>query len=59
MKSVRIKIKQHPEWTRDQIFDELKKAYYKDGSMLYLTDNGTIIIIPTHDKPIKMIYEGE
>ena len=60
IKSLMIKLKRHPEWNQERKFEEISKAYGKEGSMCYLMSNNSIIIIPQVQqgcKPIKFIYE--
>ena len=60
IKSLQIKLKQHPEWDRERKFSEIRKAYGKAGSECYLTANNTTIIIPNMNgkRPIKFVHEG-
>lgn len=49
MKSLQIKVAQHPEWDEDRIWEEAKKIYEHSQNMIYRTGD-KIIIIPVEDK---------
>ena len=58
MRSLQIRVAQHPEWDEDRVWQEAQKIY-KDSTDTLCCVNNKIFIIPVKDdKPVKLIYEG-
>ena len=60
IKSLQIRVAQHPEWDEDRVWEEMKKIYKHSKDTVYRFKNNNILIVPAEDnRPIKVIYEGD